>query len=159
MVDFFLSFIFFLMIRLPPRSTRTDTLCPYTTLFRSLCRDREPQGRVRHLSGLGRRQQAVPRQDPPDRLQPPSGDGLHDQGPHACRRHRPPRRHGYRLRGVRALMPAAMRMPATDEICTRWGEFVWTADNANQTTVVIQHSTPRAHHTPTIPFHLPAHSQ
>src|SRR3546814_20907989 len=24
------------MIRLPPRSTRTDTLCPYTTLFRSL---------------------------------------------------------------------------------------------------------------------------
>src|SRR3546814_13167618 len=28
-------FIFFLMIRLPPRSTRTDTLFPYTTLFRS----------------------------------------------------------------------------------------------------------------------------
>src|SRR3546814_1264280 len=29
---------FFLMIRLPPRSTRTDTLFPYTTLFRSpLC--------------------------------------------------------------------------------------------------------------------------
>src|SRR3546814_3934053 len=27
---------FFLMIRLPPRSTRTDTLVPYTTLFRSL---------------------------------------------------------------------------------------------------------------------------
>src|SRR3546814_13029072 len=26
---------FFLMIRLPPRSTRTDTLVPYTTLFRS----------------------------------------------------------------------------------------------------------------------------
>src|SRR3546814_1057456 len=29
-------FIFFLMIRRPPRSTRTDTLFPYTTLFRSL---------------------------------------------------------------------------------------------------------------------------
>src|SRR3546814_10104900 len=28
---------FFLMIRRPPRSTRTDTLFPYTTLFRSLC--------------------------------------------------------------------------------------------------------------------------
>src|SRR3546814_14929888 len=28
-------FFFFLMIRLPPRSTRTDTLFPYTTLFRS----------------------------------------------------------------------------------------------------------------------------
>src|SRR3546814_7897133 len=28
-------FFFFLMIRLPPKSTRTDTLFPYTTLFRS----------------------------------------------------------------------------------------------------------------------------
>src|SRR3546814_9831981 len=30
-----LPVIFFLMIRRPPRSTRTDTLFPYTTLFRS----------------------------------------------------------------------------------------------------------------------------
>src|SRR3546814_8628035 len=30
------SSCFFLMIRRPPRSTRTDTLFPYTTLFRSL---------------------------------------------------------------------------------------------------------------------------
>src|SRR3546814_7653744 len=30
---------FLLMIRRPPRSTRTDTLFPYTTLFRSLVRD------------------------------------------------------------------------------------------------------------------------
>src|SRR3546814_11399309 len=29
------SIFFFLMIRRPPRSTRTDTLFPYTTLFRS----------------------------------------------------------------------------------------------------------------------------
>src|SRR3546814_11903848 len=45
--------VFFLMIRRPPRSTRTDTLFPYTTLFRSPfvipCRDRprpppEPDG-------------------------------------------------------------------------------------------------------------------
>src|SRR3546814_20507423 len=28
--------LFFLMIRPPPRSTRTDTLFPYTTLFRSV---------------------------------------------------------------------------------------------------------------------------
>src|SRR3546814_18946923 len=28
-------FFFFLMIRRPPRATRTDTLVPYTTLFRS----------------------------------------------------------------------------------------------------------------------------
>src|SRR3546814_7627575 len=40
---------FFLMIRRPPRSTRTDTLFPYTTLFRStpcvrhkLCRGKMP---------------------------------------------------------------------------------------------------------------------
>src|SRR3546814_19679633 len=30
------TLFFFLMIRRPPRSTRTDTLFPYTTLFRSL---------------------------------------------------------------------------------------------------------------------------
>src|SRR3546814_10562786 len=30
--------VFFLMIRRPPRSTRTDTLFPYTTLFRSVGR-------------------------------------------------------------------------------------------------------------------------
>src|SRR3546814_20792594 len=30
-----LVFLFFLMIRRPPRSTRTDTRFPYTTLFRS----------------------------------------------------------------------------------------------------------------------------
>src|SRR3546814_3688281 len=29
------ALFFFLMIRRPPRSTRTDTLFPYTTLFRS----------------------------------------------------------------------------------------------------------------------------
>src|SRR3546814_9323507 len=33
-MDFFL--VFFLMIRRPPRSTRTDTRFPYTTLFRSV---------------------------------------------------------------------------------------------------------------------------
>src|SRR3546814_11831302 len=31
----YLMIFFFLMIRRPPRSTRTDTLFPYTTLFRS----------------------------------------------------------------------------------------------------------------------------
>src|SRR3546814_269743 len=33
---FISSLFFFLMIRRPPRSTRTDTLFPYTTLFRSV---------------------------------------------------------------------------------------------------------------------------
>src|SRR3546814_16749231 len=32
---FMFILFFFLMIRRPPRSTRTDTLFPYTTLFRS----------------------------------------------------------------------------------------------------------------------------
>src|SRR3546814_5136788 len=40
------------MIRRPPRSTRTDTLFPYTTLFRSMClqparRRGRPEGRER----------------------------------------------------------------------------------------------------------------
>src|SRR3546814_15020872 len=42
---------FFLMIRRPPRSTRTDTLFPYTTLFRSrtyCC----PIPRVREINGM-----------------------------------------------------------------------------------------------------------
>src|SRR3546814_17895890 len=30
------------MIRRPPRSTRTDTLLPYTTRFRSIIRQRQP---------------------------------------------------------------------------------------------------------------------
>src|SRR3546814_11119200 len=33
----FLCLFFVLRIRRPPRSTRTDTLFPYTTLFRSAC--------------------------------------------------------------------------------------------------------------------------
>src|SRR3546814_9693194 len=40
---------FFLMIRRPPRSTRTDTLFPYTTLFRSR---RRRADRVSRLSAM-----------------------------------------------------------------------------------------------------------
>src|SRR3546814_7516237 len=39
------NFFFFLMIRPPPRSTRTDTLFPYTTLFRSV--ERPPERSLR----------------------------------------------------------------------------------------------------------------
>src|SRR3546814_10792800 len=35
------------MIRRPPRSTRTDTLFPYTTLFRSACKSPYPAQRPR----------------------------------------------------------------------------------------------------------------
>src|SRR3546814_6606180 len=34
------------MIRLPPRSTRTDTLFPYTTLFRSPCAPEREHGGI-----------------------------------------------------------------------------------------------------------------
>src|SRR3546814_2483625 len=41
------SWIFFLMIRRPPRSTRTDTRFPFTTLFRSF-HPRRPARHARH---------------------------------------------------------------------------------------------------------------
>src|SRR3546814_3937836 len=46
MIYVYLSFLilFFLMIRRPPRSTRTDTLFPYTTLFRSIALYRQQIG-------------------------------------------------------------------------------------------------------------------
>src|SRR3546814_12874465 len=60
------AFFFFIMIRRPPRSTRTDTLFPYTTLFRShsprahrtICRSgrgsRRPSRNRRPREGGGR---------------------------------------------------------------------------------------------------------
>src|SRR3546814_12950808 len=45
---FISGFFFFLMIRRPPRSTRTDTLFPYTTLFRSALDDTPLGGAVEH---------------------------------------------------------------------------------------------------------------
>src|SRR3546814_15760588 len=54
----YLLLFFFLMIRRPPRSTRTDTLFPYTTLFRSAQRRdrgvREPRAGTR-IAELERR--------------------------------------------------------------------------------------------------------
>src|SRR3546814_14700938 len=48
-------FFFFLMVRRPPRSTRTDTRFPYTTLFRSTA---EQPGRA-DAEGAGNHQQLV----------------------------------------------------------------------------------------------------
>src|SRR3546814_7006675 len=43
------------MIRRPPRATRTDTLCPYTTLFRSpRGRGRESRTILREIQRAGR---------------------------------------------------------------------------------------------------------
>src|SRR3546814_3588378 len=52
------------MIRRPPRSTRTDTLFPYTTLFRSDCAQRqfgERHPRAADLPGRGRFKIAIVR--------------------------------------------------------------------------------------------------
>src|SRR3546814_2465272 len=53
-------FFFFLMIRRPPRSTRTDTLFPYTTLFRSLP-DRRHCGGCRRFPRIAAARRRVPR--------------------------------------------------------------------------------------------------
>src|SRR3546814_7459356 len=53
------------MIRRPPRSTRTDTLFPYTTLFRSKsrCGGSRPQGATRPAQGaIGRAGASAARQ-------------------------------------------------------------------------------------------------
>src|SRR3546814_9091051 len=63
---------FFLMIRRPPRSTRTDTLFPYTTLFRSV--------RPAAVLGLPRVRQLCPLQG---RRHGGRGDGLARHRRHA----------------------------------------------------------------------------
>src|SRR3546814_1893498 len=68
-VFFVIGVFFFLMIRRPPRSTRTDTLFPYTTLFRSL--------RAAALSAAGRRRRAAPADG---RLRSPSAPGFGPPG-------------------------------------------------------------------------------
>src|SRR3546814_5544332 len=55
MCIFYLCYVvcfFFLMIRRPPRSTRTDTLFPYTTLFRSLRADFILMSELRELQAV-----------------------------------------------------------------------------------------------------------
>src|SRR3546814_9905733 len=49
------------MIRRPPRSTRTDTLFPYTTLFRSLGGSASPRSTMahRHSGGSGSSRRAA----------------------------------------------------------------------------------------------------
>src|SRR3546814_6235924 len=103
---------FFLMIRRPPRSTRTDTLFPYTTLFRSIALSRlgleRPQGRVRIRPRLVERAIAGADDDPaadradrdPDRLV--AADQRHDLRP----RHR---RSDEQERGSRSMARQAGR--------------------------------------------------
>src|SRR3546814_16524058 len=48
-MDIIFDHVFFLMIRRPPRSTRTDPLFPYTTLFRSVGGEAGERARARPL--------------------------------------------------------------------------------------------------------------
>src|SRR3546814_7817726 len=59
---------FFLMIRRPPRSTRTDTLFPYTTLFRS-----QGHAHAHHHHRLCRQELLVRHQDAPGDLSDQEG--------------------------------------------------------------------------------------
>src|SRR3546814_2681631 len=96
-----ISLIFILMIRRPPRSTRTDTLFPYTTLFRS---DRRPWEALFQapaaLGSLGRQTSAIRRGSSgggqglaePDGFAKMRGDHFvvaHDDAAANDRRHRP----------------------------------------------------------------------
>src|SRR3546814_6023125 len=79
------------MIRRPPRSTRTDTLFPYTTLFRSYCSAQLPrldpldpleeahQGEARHQARAG-----DSRRRP---LRPREGEGAHPRIPRRAAAH------------------------------------------------------------------------
>src|SRR3546814_16078363 len=56
------------MIRRPPRSTRTDTLFPYTTLFRSLWRQTLGKAGKRRVFGVGaENNDSIPLHALPDR--------------------------------------------------------------------------------------------
>src|SRR3546814_20476348 len=68
--------VFFLMIRRPPRSTRTDTLFPYTTLFRSVALVRAAGAEDRCLARHRDRRRAAVRHrraPAPGRRQGPAG--------------------------------------------------------------------------------------
>src|SRR3546814_15362796 len=63
---------FFLLIRRPPRSTRTDTLLPYTTLFRSIARCRASGSLMRcrrYFAAAKRRAVALPSRLPSSSLE------------------------------------------------------------------------------------------
>src|SRR3546814_20123736 len=74
------------MIRLPPISTRTDTLFPYTTLFRSIFllepADRSDLG----LADLVGHQQRDHRRHERDRQDERAGQSQHQRDRHRCER-------------------------------------------------------------------------
>src|SRR3546814_15633355 len=73
------------MIRRPPRSTRTDTLFPYTTLFRSEAQDEDLCAQVRQEKDRDQEEiEEVPRPGHPDKAPAPAPPGRNlTRGPEA----------------------------------------------------------------------------
>src|SRR3546814_6193626 len=94
------------MIRRPPRSTRTDTLFPYTTLFRSPARHQSRRRRDPDRAGLPDAGPAAQRRSP----LPDAAEGRRralGAGPPGGQR-RPPDLPLYRPRGLGGGEPAAV---------------------------------------------------
>src|SRR3546814_14093430 len=90
----------FLMIRPPPRSTRTDTLVPYTTRFRANTTPRRPPPRFEGAGvaaiGHSPRKAAIERKRAPPERSPIAGSGQDDQPDfRSCGRRESPRRGGH----------------------------------------------------------------
>src|SRR3546814_3275958 len=101
-------YFFFLMIRRPPRSTRTDTLFPYTTLFRS-----ERVDGIHRLAAPARQQAHAPEERPAG----PGGYLEHvRQGRRSVERRL--RRGGERGGGCHPRWPAGRWRPARRTSCT-----------------------------------------
>src|SRR3546814_9876269 len=124
---------FFVMIRRPPRSTRTDTLFPYTTLFRSIATDldherQSPAYRYRPpWPDAGAIVTFGCRQD--NDLAPPAGDGPQPApvgfGDHAAEAARRRGRHALSLHQRRGFRPDGE--PAGDRKSTRLNSSHYSA--------------------------------
>src|SRR3546814_14914030 len=67
------------MIRRPPRSTRTDTLFPYTTLFRSSHAEPDQRRNANDDSIPGERRETIARDDGEEGLDHRTGDDERDE--------------------------------------------------------------------------------
>src|SRR3546814_3214761 len=120
------------MRRRPPRSTRTDTLFPYTTLFRSEC-DRPGRRRLFGLYRAGSRgagrDRPVPRQD--------LGRAKHDRHRRAMPAARPPR--DGRRREAPARARTAPRLGRSEEHTAELKQLMRTAYAVLCLTKTLQH--------------------
>src|SRR3546814_16903250 len=82
------SLVFLLTIRRPPRSTRSDTRCPYTTLFRSSERSPPASAAPRCIDRPPHYPRRYCRSSPARRL---AGNAAKSSAPNGPLRHRPMR--------------------------------------------------------------------